>query len=65
MKRVKLDVKDIDPKNKERATVVLLTFRHPLLKLEKKFKVSVNPPGHNFRIVHFKSMRAAFRLGLT
>ena len=37
MKRVKLDVKDLDPKKKERATVVLLNFR-PLLKLEKKLK---------------------------
>ena len=33
----------IDPMKRERATAILLIFRHPLLKLEKKIKVSSNP----------------------
>ena len=47
----------------ELAKVVLLNFRHPLLKLEKK--VSGNPPlnkkkayhGQNFRKDNFKAVR--------
>ena len=33
----------IDPMQRGRATAILLIFRHPLLKLEKKIKVSGNP----------------------
>ena len=32
-----------DRMQRERATAILLIFRHPLLKLEKKIKVSSNP----------------------
>ena len=31
------------PTQRERATAILLNFHHPLLKLEKKIKVSNNP----------------------
>ena len=35
-----------------------------LIGIAEKIKVSGNPPGHNFRKVHFKDMRAASRLDL-
>ena len=57
-----------DPMQRERATAILLIFRHPLLKLEKNksFEQPSEPKkyayhGQNFRKVHFKAVRAASR----
>ena len=60
----------IDPMKWERAAAVLLNFRHPLLKLEKKSFGQPSEPkknayhGQNFRKVHFKAVRAVSRLSL-
>ena len=74
MKYVKLDFKDIylmhqnDRMQRERATAILLIFRHPLLKLEKNesFEQPSEPKkcayhGRNFIKVHFMAVRAASR----
>ena len=61
----------IDPMNGKRATVILVDFRHPLLKLEKKIKLWATlwrkknaHHGQNFKKVDFKAMRSSSRCGL-
>ena len=56
------------PMQTERATAILLIFRHPLLKLEKNksFEQPSEPKkyayhGRNFSKVHFMAMRAGSR----
>ena len=58
----------IDPMNKKRATVVLMNFRHPLLKLGKQ-NVSGNPPDQKRMItmtrrISFKKLACPFSVCL-
>ena len=57
----------IDPMNKKRATVVLMNFRHPLLKLGKQ-NVLGNPPDQKRMItmtrISFKKLACPFSVCL-
>ena len=53
----------IDPMNRKRPTAILVDFRHPLLKLEKKIKLwatlwrkKIAFHGPNFKKVDFKAV---------